>query len=249
MRKLSVILAASSLAVAMLGGTAGADAVAGQTIADVAGDANLINCQQVVAPCPAPSPATAPASYGPADIREVSFATTYVAVPVGTNGIDYQATGFRVVFKTEAAPKSDGPTLIYRLVTTVGDCSSFLQAFLRGASSTPNDPAEKAIQWRQLAGACPDGVITKLMSFPAVVDATAKTLTMEFAYSKLTAGQQATMGVGQTVTANQGSTRTNFGTPAASATAPQIDESPASTDDFVIGSDLPADVPCTIGCP
>lgn len=240
------------MATFVLSGTAGAHPVEG-FIKDIEGDANLLNGQQlieIVAPDPTgEGVSTAPLSYGPADLRAIDFKTTYDAIPVGDDGIDYRATGVQVIMKTEQTPKSDGPTLIYRLNVNVdGGCNSFLQAFLRGPSSTPNDPADKAIQWRQLDASCPDAVATKLLTFPAIVSAETAALIMDFQYSKLTQGQRDILDPGSILSAPQGGVRTNFSTPAAGATAPLIDRT-AVGQEWVVGSDMPADVPCTTNCP
>lgn len=246
MRRFLCTVLGSTMLLTLAAGSAGADA-GFTSITDIAGDANLANGQGLVVG--AGEQATAPASYGPADVRAVIFETTSVAVPVGDDGIDYQATGLNIHFRTEATPMSDGPTLIYRLNANVDGCGSFLQAFLRGASSTPSDPADKTIQWRQLAAGCPDGVVTATNTgWKVTVDATAKELVMSFPYNKLNSAQLTYMDEGSTLSALVANTRTNFGTPAASATAPQFDESPTG-EDFEIGSDMPEDVPCTTGCP
>ena len=238
-----------------LSGTAGAHPVEG-FITDIEGDANGLNGQQVLvgADPTGSGTSTAPLSYGPADIRAIDFKTTYTSVPIGDDGIDYQATGVQVIMKTEQTPKSDGPTLIYRVGVNVGGgCNSFLQGFLRGASSLPNDPADKAIQWRQLDAGCPDAVVTKTMPFAATVSAEQSAIIMDFDYSKLTPAQRAAFEVGSLLSAPAGSVRTNFtwgGVPPApgGATAPAIDVTVIGGE-WEVGSDMPADVPCTINCP
>lgn len=248
MRRFLCTVLGSTMLLTLAAGSAGADA-GFTSITDIAGDANLANGQGLAS---AGEQATAPASYGPADVRALIFETTSVAVPVGDDGIDYQATGVKVHFRTEATPMSDGPTLIYRLNANVDGCDSFLQAFLRGASSTPNDPADKTIQWRQLVGAaCPNGPLASTVTnagWTVTIDATAKELVMSFPYSKLSSAQLTYMDEGSILSALVANTRTNFGTPAASVTAPQFDESPTG-EDFEVGSDMPEDVPCTTGCP
>jgi len=235
------------IAALALSGAAWAHPVAG-FIEDIEGDANLLNGQgliEIVAPDPTgQGVATAPASYGPADLRAIDLKTTFNAIPVGDDGIDYQATGVQVIVKTETMPMSDGPTLIYRVNANVDGCNSFLQAFLRGPAAAPTDPAEKAIQWRQLDSGCPDGVATTTMPFPATVSAEESSLTMNFEYSKLTPAQRAYLDPGSFLMTVQGSVRTQFGV----LTAPQIDQTIIG-DEWEVGSDMPADVPCTTNCP
>lgn len=247
MRKFLVPMVALVAALA-LSAAAGAHPVEG-FIKDIEGDANLLNGQQlieIVQPDPTGGGvSTAPLSYSPADLRAVDFKTTFTSVPVGADGIDYRATGVQVIMKTEQTPKSDGPTLIYRLNVNVdGACSSFLQAYLRGPASSPNDPADKAIQWRQLDASCPDAVATKLMTFPAIVSSELSAVVMDFQYSKLTQGQRDILDPGSILSAPQGGVRTLFGV----ATAPLIDRTVVG-EEWVVGSDMPADVPCTTNCP
>lgn len=244
MRSLLGAIVTSVMLLSFASGPAGADAGT-PSVTDIANDANLVNGQGFATGIERD---TGEVSYDPADIRAVAFETTFTSVPVGGDGIDYKATGLKIHYRTTATPKSDGPTIIYRLNVAVDGCSSFLQAYLRGASSLPNDPADKTIQWRQLAADCPDGVKTVTdAGWTVTIDSAANELVMSFPYSKLSAAQREKLDEGSILSALVANTRTNFGTPAASLTAPQIDESPLG-EDFVIGSDMPKDVPCTIGC-
>jgi hypothetical protein len=243
------ILLCSVVAALALVAPAGAEAPAPQ-IVDGANDANLINNQGVALLGNVGPVDSGEASYDPADLRTVRFETLFEAVPVGADGIDYRATGLAIHVATTATPKSDGPTLGYRINASVGGCGGFLQAFLRGPSSTPSDPANKAIQWRTFASrGCADG--DKTVTNPAwtvTVNDAAKELVMTFPFTSLTATQAQAMAVGASVAAPIASVFTNFGTPAASLTAPSIDLTKAG-EDFEIGSDVPADVACTVDCP
>ena len=216
-------------------------------ITDIANDANGINGQgfgDLTGVDPSQPHDTL--SYGSADLRSVRFQTTYDAVPVGADGIDYQATGLAINVTTTDTPGSDGPTLIYRINTTVGGCGSFLQAYLRGPAAGPTDAADKTLQWRQLDAGCPDGAKTLTNpAWTATVDEAAKTLTMRFPFSSLSPAQLSAMGVGSYLGMPAAEVRTQL----AALTAPLIDDTPTALDDFVIGSDVPADVPCTVDCP
>jgi hypothetical protein len=237
-----------------------ASAATSDWITDQAGDANFLNGEQtlgsplvcvsgncVTAPDPSgDGVATAPLSYGPADIRGLRFETTFTAVPIGDDGIHYQATGVKVSMVLDSVPKSDGPTIIYRVNANVGGaCNSFLQAFVRGPSSvSQTDPADLAIQWRQLDATCPDGVKTVTVPFNATIDTAQKAIVLNFAYSKLTAAERTALSTGVALMTPQASTRTFL----VALTAPEFDQSSIGQA-WVIGSDLPADVPCTTNCP
>jgi hypothetical protein len=242
-RLLLAALAAIALAV-----PAGAEAeLTDFDIADIAHDANGINGQGLGNLTGVhPSQPHEQANYAPADFRSIRFATDYTETPVGGDGVDYTATGLKIHITTTATPKSDGPTLIYRINTAVNGCGSFLQSYLRGPASAPTDTPNATLQWRQLNAGCPDGV--KTVTNPAwttTVDAETKTLTMTFPFASLSPAQLEGMGVGAYLGQPHGEVRTQLGT----ATAPLIDDTPTALDDFVIGSDVPADVACTVDCP
>lgn len=243
MRRVRTLLFA--LAVLALAVPAGAEGTA--HIVDIAQDANVINGQGLGDLTGVdPSQPNDVASYAPADLREIRFETAYSATPVGFDGIDYTATALKIHVTTTATPKSDGPTLIYRINTAVNGCASFLQSYIRGAASAPVDTANNTLQWRQLDAGCPDGVKTVTnAAWTTTVDDATKTLTMTFPYASLSEAQLATMGVDAYLGAPHGEVRTQLAT----ATAPLIDDTPAAEEDFTIGSDVPADVPCTVGCP
>lgn len=239
-RTLFLVVAAVALAIP-------ASAQANAQITDIAQDANGVNGQGFAAVTGVnPSQPHDQLSYAPADLRAIRFETAYTSTPVGADGIDYTATGLKIHVTTTAAPKSDGPTLIYRINTAVNGCGSFLQSYLRGPASAPNDAANNLLQWRQLDAGCPDGV--KTVTNPAwttTVDAASKTLTMTFPYASLSPAQLEAMGVNASLTAASGEVRTQV---AGTLTAPLIDDTP-SYEEFVIGSDVPADVACTVDCP
>lgn len=234
-----------AVAIAALALPAGAEGTA--HITDIAQDANAINGQGFGDLTGVdPSQPHDQVSYAPADLRAIRFETAYTTTPVGADGIDYTATALKIHVTTTATPKSDAHTLIYRINTGVNGCGSFLQSYLRGPASAPIDTPNNTLQWRQLDAGCPDGV--KTVTNPAwttTVDAATKTLTMTFPYASLTEAQLASMAPGAFLSASQGQVRTQV----ERATAPLIDDTPALLDDFVIGSDVPADVVCTVDCP
>lgn len=227
-------------------------------ITDIAGDANGVNGQGQNALQGFPGPvSTGPASYSPADLREVGFETLYEAIPVGEDGIDYRATGLAIHIITEATPKSDAHTLVYSLVAGLKGCNSRFKVFLRGPLSAAGDPADRTLRWNQIGGSCPDGPGTELTLTGAnvVIDAASRELTISIPVASLTTQQKPYFQPGAVLAGLEGAayysglrvvvsslTRTT-----SDVLVPVIDET-APGFPFVIGSDMPADVPCTTGC-
>lgn len=253
-RRIATALGVVSLVLVGLVGHAGAHEVEGW-IQDIEGDANFLNGQGLAETPLDPGTGTGGAQLHGADIRAIRFATDYVAIPIGDDGIDYQATGVTIEFVTEATPRSDGPTTIYRLNVNVdGICNSFIQAYLRGETSLPEDPEHRMLQWRQLDGGCPDGATSVRMPVDAAIDDDRSSLVMRLPYDQLTEAQRSALDEGSVLFAPQGNTRTNFTwgnqgvLPYSGLTAPQIDATVVG-DEWIVGQDMPEDVPCTLNCP
>lgn len=253
-------------------------------ITDIAGDANGIGKQGFGCNSPGPLPpiclgdqvplghvSTGPASYGPADLREVRFETPYEAVPVGDDGIDYRGTGFAFHIRTEATPASDAATLVYSLRGGLNNCWSWFKVFIRGPLSPASDPSDRAVEWGQAkspySGDCPDGVLAHVrMTSPDVeIDPERRELTVTFHLASLPQAHRpyfepgVVLGAGWELGAEAAGPRV-FVAPLVKGTEvvglsslypgqrPRIDETPTGAP-FVIGSDMPEDVPCTSGCP
>ncbi len=226
---------------------------------DVAGDANAVNGQGQSSLSGAPgSISTGPASYAPADLREVRFQTLYEAIPVGVDGIDYRATGFAIRVRTEAAPRSDAGTLVYSLVGALNGCNSRFKVFLRGPLSGSGDPSDRTFRWAQTTGTCPDAVNSDVTipDSTVTIDPGLKELAITIPLSSLTDYQRPYFEEGAVL---EGLTSGGYYTgPRAVVSSlvrsvndlllPVIDDT-ANMLPFVIGSDMPSDVPCTIGCP
>ena len=254
-RKLATFVAL----VAVLGGLgsqANADLAPHGT--DIAGDANGVNGQGQKTLTGGPgSTSTGPASYAPADLREVFFETPYEAVPVGQDGIDYRATGLRIRLRMEAAPRSDAHTLVYSIVGKFNACNGRLKVHLRGPLSGAGDPADRSLYWAQATGTCPDGTGDVPMPGSTVtVDAASKELSITIPLASLSeshrpyfAPDALIAGIGgggyydgiRGVVSGLVRSQTDL-------LVPGIDDTP-NMQDFTIGSDMPSDVPCTIGCP
>ncbi|HYH28519.1 MAG TPA: hypothetical protein VEA19_07085 [Actinomycetota bacterium] len=210
-------------------------------IADPAGDANGVNGQDALGP---EAPISSPVSHSAADLRSVAFQTTYVMLRVGDNGIDYQPTGLRIHLRTEGPPRTLGPSLLFRLSTRIGaSCQSYLQGTIRGTASTPVDPADGKVEWVRRDGSCPGGSGTFSES-TWKADVSGNSVILSFPFSSLDAAQLGILGEGSSLSSPKAGTRTVFG----SAAAPQLDET-AVGGQWVIGSDMPPDVPCTKRCP
>lgn len=233
------LAAGAALAIGVLVLPAGAAGPAPH-VTDQPGDANALNAQGLVAGGPADGSAT-PQQYAPADLLSVTYATTYDAVPVGDDGIDYQATGVQARIVTSEPAASDGPTLIYRLNVDVGFCGGFLQHYVNGPASAPTDG--EGLEFRQFAsrGCAADATVTNDAWTATVEDST---LVFSFPYAGMAAAELKSFAVGRVISTTAAEVRTQLGV----ATAPAIDLTAAGRS-FKIGSDLPADVPCTTGCP
>jgi hypothetical protein len=226
---------------------------------DVAGDANAVNGQGQNALSAVPgSISTGPGSYAPADLRAVSFETLYEAIPVGEDGIDYRATGFAIRMRTEAAPTSDAGTLVYSVVGGLNGCNGRFKVFLRGPLSGSGDPADRSFRWGQTTGTCPDAMNsdTAIPGSTVTIDPALKELAVSIPLSALNEYQRPYFEPGSVL---DGLTGGGYYTgPRAVVSSlvrgandlllPVIDDTP-NMPPFVIGSDMPADVPCTVGCP
>jgi hypothetical protein len=231
-------VAAAALAVGALVLPAGA-ADPAPHVTDQASDANAINGQGLLVGGAADG--TPGQSYAPADLLSVTYATTFDAVPVGEDGIDYEATGVQARIVTTAPAKSDGPTLIYRLNVDVGTCGGFVQYYLNGPASPPTDG--KGLEFRQFASrGCDANATVRNPAWTVTQDGTA--LVFALPYEGMAPAEAKNFAVGKVVSTVGAEVRTQLGV----LTAPAIDLTGAGKS-FKIGSDLPADVPCTVGCP
>lgn len=248
-------MAAAGLAMAPI---APASAETAPHMTDIAGDANGVNGQGQGALSGFPGPvSTGPASYSPADLREVTFETLHEAIPAGDDGIDYRATGFAVHIRTEATPKSDAGTIVYSLVAGLNGCNSRFKVFIRGPLSDAADPPDRTFRWAQIAGLCPDGPGTDqvLTAAAVTIDPVRRELTFAIPLAKLSAEQRPFFEPGSVLAGLEGVTyypgpRVVVSTLLRTTNEvllPVIDDT-APGPPFVIGSDMPADVPCTSGC-
>ena len=218
-------------------------------IEDIAGDANGLNSAGVQLD-------TRPASYDPADLLTVRMETTYDAIPVGDDGIRHEPTGLAITIGTLATPRSfeDSLSLAYRLDTVIAGCRSYLEA------ATTSDGT--VTYWDQIHGppsACPNPNITTptAISHPewtATVDPADRTIRLHYPFSSLTAVQAQYLKVGNTLQRPSGATLllrelAGWNSVTGRREAPQILDATATGPDFVIGSDVPPDIPCTTGCP
>lgn len=237
-------------------------------IADQAGDANGVNgawhsasllgvaaegARDLLGGDPTGEGAATPGSLAPADVRFASISTEYESVPVGADGVDHRATAVVIAIRTEEPP--DLPVYTTRTplrleviaqvvppgqpvkrpqdpVQNVGyvDC---LMAFTGVVDSRGGAKAE---WWRWESCGEPG-------AGPAVAGATASidgsTLTLRYPLAGFDAVGRAYLAEGATMH------RWAAGTEVAGKAIDVTRRGP----DFVIGSDMPPDVPCTRDCP
>ncbi len=218
-------------------------------IEDIAGDANGLNVTGIQVD-------TRPASYDRADLLTVRLETTYAAIPVGDDGIDYQPTGVAITHRTQAIPGSFENTfsLAYRLDTVIAGCRSYLEAATTSSGTVT--------YWDQIDGpptACPNPNITTPAAithpaWTATIDSEARTIRLHYPFSSLSAAQAQYLKIGNTLQRPRGATfllreMAGWNSVTGRREAPVLLDTTATGPDFVIGSDVPADVPCTRSCP
>jgi len=239
-------------AVALVLGIAPVEAVRAPRIFDPGGDANGLGAADVHRD-------TRPASWDPADLLLVRFETTYDEVPVGEDGIDFRPTGVAIRFKTLASPNvfvGDAVTH-YRLATTIAGCPSHLLGVLLRDQDTGGLRTYAA--WDQHDAACPDGLMAhynenRVPEWTASIDPQARELRIYYPFGSLSAQQAQFLKIGNALSAPRAETHSpdlpffeDF-TDTRVDVAPTLDTT-AIGEEFVIGSDVPQDIPCTKGCP
>lgn len=222
---------------------AGPAAAGDPQITDIAGDANFVSGFT-------PTGDTRPASYDPGDLVSVKFETAYVEVPVGADGIHYEPTGVAWRFRTLASPDTTTLTMDLRILFDVGGCLSEFDAYLHGDLPDGQDFRDKVVEWWQLQGACPDESYPPLTNpnWKVTIDPDAGELAVSLPYSSLTEEQAGLFVPGNVIEGPYAETSAFIGTSGGWVWFPWLDfGGPGS--DFVIGSDVPPDVPCTRDCP
>lgn len=234
------LAAGAALALGALVVPAGAAAPTAH-VTDQAGDANGVNGQGLVVGGLADG-STTPVSYSPADLVSVTYSTTYVRRSVGQDGVEHVPTGVQARILTDKPLESDGPTLLVRLNVDIGSCGGFLQAFFTGPTSRlPGDTFDFNFQQFASRG-CPADRTVRSPSW--TTNQAGTTLDFDMSYADMGPAERANFALGRTISTRFAEVRTAF----RPLTAPAIDTTGPGTD-FKIGSDLPADVPCTTGCP
>lgn len=213
-------------------------------IVDPAGDANGLGEA-------APDDDRRPLSADPADLRWARLETSYVALPVGEDGIDYVPTGLEMHLGTTAAPRADGPTIEYKLRTRLDECDSQFVSTLRGPLALPTDRPDGQVSWIQLDDSCPDGIgVFTDATWTAEVDQLGREIVIAIPFDSLTGERAKVLSPGRVLVAPRAASET----PAAGVVQVgeilpgRVDRTVAGPD-FTIGSDVPPDVPCTRDCP
>lgn len=229
-------------------------------VTDPAGDANAINTQGTA---DVGGQSAKPASIDGADLREVDFETRYTTSkfnnPDGTvSKVLYTANALVIHLTMEGnVLPTFGPSLLVRVPTRVvmpgGQlCESWFQAWWRGPNATPNDQERADVRRLTAAPACP-AVNTLFNGFDITISG--KTVTLIYPLSAPNmAGyiQDGTEISSPQIFLNSSNyihLRTAFLLPPNPATggptAPSIDEAERFPG-FVVGSDVPADIDCTV---
>lgn len=213
---------------------------------DQAGDAGAVNNQAASPAAPPVHPVTAPLSYDPADLRSATYRTEYTTTPVGDDGYVVTPTAALFEITTTAAPKSDGPTLIYRISASINGCPSFIQAFVAGPAGVGGTPNGR-VNWRRLtANVCPGNVANTVTNtnWTYTIDQATKTLRIRIPFEHVAEADKAFFAPGRTISAGTVEVRSEFG---GVLTAPMLDQ--MNVIESVIGADAPASRGCTQGCP
>lgn len=221
-------------------------------ITDIAGDANGLNAVDQ-------EHDSRPASYDPGDLRYVSMETTYQAIPVGEDGIHYEPTGLAVHLGTTAVPEVPDTSMfgVYRLDATVQGHSLHLDAqVLRD----PGEPTRVTGAHIDVSDGCLNAAgpctRTSKAAWTAAIDQQRREVVLHFPFASLEDQEAELLAMGVTLEAPRGEMIypyrwTSILVLGATIRVDQtalIDATPRGAD-FVIGSDIPADVPCTRGCP
>lgn len=236
-------------------GWPGEQAEGSQVVVDIAGDANGVNAVGV-------EQDTRPASYGPADLLHGAVETTYVAIPVGDDGIHYEPTGLRVRLGTleppnlpEYPPGVAGPS-IFRLVSNIDGLTVRLDASVHRET----DGSLDAIAYIHVTDGCFGGGgpcwRQSRASWKASIDPAQKAVILFFPFEELNGEGLALLGPGNAITAPRGETVLSYSRTTIQAGGQFLilergalaDGTPPGQD-FVVGSDVPPDVPCTRACP
>lgn len=214
-------------------GSAGTEA--SPEVVDIAGDANLVNGQNFGDI----NQSTEPASIPSADLRAMWFETAYekrIETVGETRWVRYDPTALVLRIKTTAPSKPTiGPSVIFRYPALIGECSVFLEVWIKGSSEGAVDREYAAIN--RVSG-CPGGVTP---GFPVSVTGNVTTATFPFAQTAETLGDgmfvmpDATLRPHVRLVLGSGNTYC--------CTIPVVDDAPVGAE-FEIGPDVPADVSC-----
>ena len=226
-------------------------------ITDIGGDANGLtfpyapggvvgNLQRSLFPEDPLGPGTAtPVSVAEADILSVSLQTTYVSIPIGEDGIDHVATGIRATIGSSASPVGGDATISYEIGTMVPGgtgCRMTIYAVFPGQVSTGATTPRAGANIGGTADGCPLGIVD---SFPGQVglSVTSNPTRIVIDVPRTAFPEDALWYVDEGLLLHKPNAWTH-----GQALVPRIDATSFGPD-FVLGQDMPEDVPCTKGCP
>jgi len=191
---------------------------------------------------------TRPVSYDAGDLLSMLWETTYAANPIGEDGVDHEATGLRLTIETLAAVDSTAATIAVRPGFDMPGCFSTFEIYLQGQLPDQQDPWDRYVEWYQSGASCPDTDGLWVHNPAWTVGLDGRRLVLTLPYASMNAAEREFLGVGRTIERPRGLTSFFFRFEGSTAWFPWIDFA-AAGEDFVIGSDVPPDVPCTRGCP
>lgn len=221
-----------------------ADTSSDPDIRDVSGDANFLNTLKQVS--------TSPASYAAADLVSVDLQTTYVAVPVGESGVDYQPTAMRVVFATTDSPADlpPGGQVLFRTEADTWDFGT--NVYLEGiVSKSPTGVVTAVARLRRDGLGCASypGVCWSRSrpEWSAALDAGQKTLTLTYPFSSLAPEEKDLIGIGAILPIPNAETLQPRESVPGEAREFRIDTAWYGYG-FIVGEDVPEDIACTEAC-
>lgn len=212
-------------------------------IQDIAGDANLVLRDTE----------TSPASYPAADLLSVNFDTSYEAVPVGGNGLDYRPKELVAVFTTtaSAAEIASGSQMLFRASADGDDLASrvFIEGVISKSSAGALSTTARLRYESPQCGNSPDRCWSASKpEWTAQVSAAQKTLTLRYPFSSLELRERRQIGVGAILGSPKASTLVpGIESAAQDGFLPAVDDTPFGHG-FVVGADVPDDVDCTEAC-
>jgi len=239
MRRMSLLLL--TVITVLAGGSVHA---ASPQITDPEGDANGLLYSA--------GPDTRPVSYDPADLVSVRLQTAYRTIRVGDDGLRHEPTALQIRFTTLAPPQAPGTSLGFLLHAGTGSQTSLIKGFLGG--DVP-DPRAGDVEWTlvtERAYVLGTGEVTKDRAWFGTAVPGGSDFVITIPFASLTPAQLRLIGPGATLRDPSARTFTSAATyvlgPLGVWTPHANLDVTMAGSSYVVGSDVPADRPCTRGC-